>query len=243
MNRKLQKIKSIFVPQKSHLPFPTIDVHTHILPGVDDGFTRIEDSVEALRCLQAHGVKEVVLTPHMHPGVFPDNNENRLRTAYSSFLSHIPSDVSIKTSMAAEYMIVDGFEDRSDDHDLLTFPDGSILVEMSYAYKSRNLEETLFNLVMAGKKPILAHPERYGYLADNLRVFDSLIDRGCSFQLNILSVTGLYGSESMKILRYLLERDMYRYVASDLHSLQQLQYMLDSRIDKTLAEKVSALCR
>ncbi len=159
MNKTLQTIKSLLSPKKkSRLPIPTTDIHTHILPGVDDGFTRIEDSVEALRRLQSLGVKEVVLTPHMHADVYRHTNEKLVRERYAELLTQIPEDLTIKTSLAAEYMILDGFDDRAEDPELLTYEDNSILIEMSYMFKSPNLEHTVFNLAMSGKKPILAHP-------------------------------------------------------------------------------------
>lgn len=239
MNKSLQKIKNIFCSPKLRLPLPKTDIHSHILPGVDDGFTRVQDSVEALRRLSENGVKKFVLTPHIHPGVYLDTNEDTVKAAYEKLLPNIPSGIS--TQLAAEYMIVPGFEHRAEETSLLTYPDGSILVEMSYLYKSDNLKQTIFNLVMEGYKPILAHPERYMYMADNLSSFDTLIDRGCRFQMNLLSLTGIYGPESMKILKYLLKRDMYSYVATDLHSLPQLQMLLTSTADKALVEKTLPL--
>ena len=140
VNKSLQKIKSIFIrPKKLRLPFPTIDIHSHILPGVDDGFQRTDDSVEALRRLSEIGMEEVVLTPHMHPGVFNELSEQDVKNAYARLKARIPKDIKIRTSLAAEYMIESGFEDRAEDPDLLTFKDDSILVEMSYMYKSKNM--------------------------------------------------------------------------------------------------------
>ncbi|MCR5002981.1 MAG: hypothetical protein K5984_01290 [Bacteroidales bacterium] len=231
-------IKSIFSSPKLRLPLPTVDVHSHILPGVDDGFQRVEDSVEALRRMHSAGVNEFILTPHIHPGVSMETDENVVKKAYENLLPYVPA--GIKTRLAAEYMIVPGFEKKADDNYLLTYPDGSILIEMSYLFKSDNLEKTIFSLVMAGHKPILAHPERYSYMADNLKTFDNLIDRGCRFQMNLMSLTGAYGPESMIILKYLLDRGLYTYLATDLHSLPQMERMLSAVADKKLVEKALA---
>ena len=242
VNKSLQKIKSIFIrPKKLRLPFPTIDIHSHILPGVDDGFQRTDDSVEALRRLSEIGMKEVILTPHMHPGVFNELSEQDIKNAYARFQSRIPKDITIKTSLAAEYMIEAGFEDRAEDPDLLTFKDDRILVEMSYMYKSKNMRSVLFHLAMSGKKPILAHPERYTYMLDYLKDFDAIVDNGCSLQLNMMSLTGLYGPDSMKILKYLLTRGLYKYVGTDLHSLSQLEVLRKAEVEEGLVRKVAAL--
>jgi len=199
------------------------DVHNHILPGVDDGFADVDESLEAIRIMAGAGVKEIVFTPHLNPEVFPGHDEDTMRGAYEEFVHKIPSELGVKTSLAAEYMIVPGFERRSDDPSLLLYEDGaSILVEMSYLYRSPNLEATVFNLLMDGKKPILAHPERYIYMLEELSTFDSLADSGCRFQMNYLSLSGVYGPSSLKILNYLRSRNLYSFSATDLHSLKQL---------------------
>lgn len=199
-----------------------VDVHCHILPGVDDGFKTAEDSLKAISRLSESGCKEVFFTPHINPDIYPESNEETVRAQYDSFIKNIPPELGISTHLAAEYMIVNGFEERaSHPETLLTYPDGSILVEMSYYYKSDNLEWTIFELNMAGLKPILAHPERYVYLAGSLNVYEKLKDMGCKFQMNYMSLTGAYGPDSMKILTHLLKHGWYDYIATDLHSLPQ----------------------
>ena len=208
------------------LPF---DVHCHILPGVDDGFRTASDSLEAISLMAQAGCREIVFTPHMNPDVYPDESEEHFREVYDSFVPQIPSEWGVKTSLAAEYMIVPGFEERAAKPEfLLCRPDGSILVEMSYMYRSSNLEQTLFDLNMAGLHPILAHPERYPYMSRRLKDFERLQDIGCRFQMNYLSLSGKYGPESLRILSHLLDEGMYSFVATDLHSTAQLRTILES---------------
>ncbi len=209
--------------KRSKFALESRDIHSHILPGVDDGFSDINDSIEAIKRLSDKGVRELVLTPHINPEIFHKNSESFLREQYEQFISHIPSEIEMSISLAAEYMIVPGFEKRSSDPSLLLYEDNeSILVEMSYLYRSPNLEDAIFNLLMDGKKPILAHPERYTYMADCLEDFDKLAESGCRFQMNYLSLTGGYGPQSMKILSYLKKQNLYSFSATDLHSLKQL---------------------
>ena len=206
----------------------SFDIHNHLLPGLDDGFADAADSLEAIRRMAAGGCRDFVFTPHLNPEIFPKLSESRLKEAYDSFVPSIPAEWGVKTALAAEYMVVGGFEERisSASDELLTFPDGSILIEMSVFFRSANLEKVIFELNMAGLKPILAHPERYTYLAGNMDCFDKLQDIGCRFQLNMLSATGAYGPASVKIMRYILGRGMYSFVSSDLHSLSQLDRIL-----------------
>ena len=206
----------------------SIDIHNHLLPGVDDGFATEEKSLEAIRRLLAAGVGELVFTPHINPDVYPGNDEDRMRRAYEEFRPLLPDGV--KTSLAAEYMICADFEKDIAKRagGLLCYEDKSILVEMSYFFRSPNLEDALFELQMAGFKPILAHPERYPYMAECLEDFDRLHENGCRFQLNYISFAGVYGRDSVKIIRYLARRGYCDFVATDLHSIRQLERILSS---------------
>ena len=207
------------------------DIHNHILPGVDDGFRTVSDSREALTLLKENGVNEVVFTPHLNPEQFPESNEESLREHYREFVAQIPQSLDIKTSLAAEYMIVGGFEERVKNNPgtLLCWPDKTILIEMSYFYRSLNLEEAVMELVLAGFKPILAHPERYLYMADCLEDFDTLRASGCRFQTSYMSLMGVYGSRSLKIIKYLAQRGWCDFFATDLHSVHQLHSILEGK--------------
>lgn len=207
---------------------PSKDIHNHLLPGVDDGFSNAADSLRAIRTMAEEGCREIVFSPHMNPDVYPDINEDDFRRVYDEFNAQIPQDWGVKTSLAAEYMVVRGFEKRaSDPNALLKHPDGSVLIEMSYYFRSDNLEDTIFELTLAGYKPIIAHPERYLYMADDLHDYAKWRDMGCRFQLNLMSLSGMYGPQSVKIMRHLFKEGFYDMVATDLHSNAQLQRILD----------------
>lgn len=222
------KKKPVLVP----LTLGVRDIHNHLLPGVDDGFRCAEDSLRAIKKMADNGVKEIVFTPHMNPELFVSETEAHLREVYADFSARIPAEWNLKTSLAAEYMCIKDFEHRASDPGLLTYEDGSILVEMSYYYRSPNLESALFELVMAGKKPILAHPERYLYMAGSLKDFDRIAEMGCRFQMNYMSLTGAYGPDSLKIMRYLKERGYYHFAATDLHTVHQLDKILGINVEK-----------
>ena len=216
------------------------DIHNHLLPGVDDGFRNAEDSLEAIKRMAQEGCKQIVFTPHMNPDVYPDETEAHIRQVYKDFSARIPAEWGVETRLAAEYMVVKDFENRAADKELLTYSDGSILIEMSYYFKSENIEEAIFALNTEGHRPVLAHPERYLYMADNLGEFDRLRDMGCRFQMNRLSLTGIYGGESLKIMDYLLSRGMYDFMATDLHTLSQLDKLADIKVRNKIAALLPA---
>lgn len=224
------------------MKLPVKDIHNHLLPGVDDGFHNTEDSLRAIEKMAEAGVKEFVFTPHINPDVYPDLDERRLKQVYESFTRVIPEQWSIKTSLAAEYMVTNGFGRCTEQPDsLLCQPDGSILIEMSFLYKSVNIEQAVFELVMAGLQPILAHPERYLYMSSDLGWFEHVKDMGCRLQLNCLSLSGCYGPSSMKILTHLLKNGMYDFIATDLHTLEQLQIIQGMRLSRKLSRNVEIL--
>ena len=209
------------------------DIHNHLLPGLDDGFQKEESSLAAIAKMASEGCKELVFTPHMNPDVYPGVSEADFRKAYDAFVVKIPGELCVRTQLGAEYMVVKDFEKRVENHPetLLTFDDGSILIEMSYYFRSQNLEETVFQLGLAGLRPIIAHPERYNYMAGCLKDFDRLHEMGCRFQLNLLSLTGVYGPSSVKIARYLAKKGWYSFAATDLHALGQLEMILSAKPD------------
>jgi len=210
----------------------TSDCHCHLLPGVDDGVESFDEAVECLRLLHSAGVGKVVLTPHINPDMFPLNTEEFLRGRFEEFVASLPEDLrrladgsdanQMEISLGAEYMVVPGFEDR-DMSSLLQFQPGKVLIEMSCLFPSANMEQVLFEMSLAGITPVIAHPERYLYLADSLDTFERWHDMGAVFQMNLMSLSGAYGRGSMRILRCLRERGWYDCVGSDAHSLCALR--------------------
>ena len=221
---------------KSPAGRPKEDRHNHLLPCVDDGFRSVEASLAAIKRMSDEGWSEFVFTPHINRELFPSTDETLLRKVYSEFSARIPGDWNVKTALAAEYMCVDGLERRvsEDPESFLRYPDGSILVEMSYYFRSKNFETVLFELKQAGITPVIAHPERYPYMADDLAGIEHWCNMGCKLQLNWMSLAGVYGPQSVEILSFLLSQNLYSYVVSDLHSLSQLDRILEVRFPRKL---------
>jgi len=222
----------------------TSEYHCHILPGVDDGVRTGEESIAVLNDMIQAGYRHVRLTPHMNPDIYRDNTEELIRKRYEAFLSSLPEEItsSLSLSLGGEYMITPDFHER-DAADLLPFDEGKILIEMSYMYPSRNLEDAIFNITSQGYTPVLAHPERYLYLADRPDKFGRYREMGCEFQLNILSLKGVYGRASEKIMDYLLGKGMYAYLGSDTHTSRHFRHILKMEIPSRRAELIRSLVR
>lgn len=200
------------------------DWHCHLLAGVDDGVKDIADSVTILRDMKAAGVNKVTHTPHMNPQQFPDNTEAYIKDRFAAYLEQIPQDLKdgMDLRLAGEYMVYNGFEER-DPKELLQITDGKVLIEMSYYFISPTMEQAIFNLNMAGITPVIAHPERYIYLAGSLGTFDRYHEMGAEFQLNLMSLSGVYGAGSMTILEHLLKKGYYSYMGTDTHTVNHFR--------------------
>lgn len=220
------------------------DVHTHILPGVDDGAADTATSVAILSAMYGAGVRKFFLTPHVSSGMY-QNGPDSLRLAFDRLLPALPAELrnNITLRLASEYMID---EDFLDIEEKLTFSDNRILVEMSYIQRSMNLFEVIFQLQEDGYTPVLAHPERYVFYYGRktpsaLDELEKLKDMGCLFQLNVMSLTGAYGTGSLNNLKYFLDRDWYSYIATDIHSPLQFAAFSDFKVNASQFEKVRAL--
>lgn len=201
------------------------DFHSHFLPGVDDGRFSLDSAADTIAKLPEFGVKKLNITPHVITGLY-DNPLSKINSGYDLLrqkCSSLPSCPIIQ--LGAEYMCDDSFLQFVEEgaNDIFKVDDNIVLIEMSYYAQSPQIFDIIFNLRLNGFCPVLAHPERYPYWAYSLENFDKVFDMECGFQINMLSLAGVYGKESMKILNYLLKNRYYSYVGSDLHSPEQLQ--------------------
>jgi len=202
------------------------DWHCHILPGVDDGVQSMDESLQILAEYERLGMKEVWLTPHIMEDI-PNTTEKlrerfiELRTAYQG---------SVTLHLASENMLDNLFEERLEKNDLLPIgKDGKhLLVETSYFNPPMGLNNILLRIKAKGYYPILAHPERYLYMNEN--DYQRLSSMGIEFQLNQLSLFGLYGKDVQKRAMLLQKQDLYHYTGTDLHSLTTLRNMLSIKI-------------
>ena len=226
----------------------TADVHSHILPGVDDGSQDAEESVAILEEMHRLGIRKVIFTPHVSRSMFP-NSAADLQARFEAFIPTLPETLrqDMRFHLASEYMVDEFFAASSD---RLRWPDGRhILIEMSYYQRSREIRDEIFNLQMEGMLPVLAHPERYVFYQ---KVFDKkkgvaeleeFFDAGCKLQLNVMSLTGAYGEGSMAILRWLLDHDMYSFLGTDVHARRQIDHFNGLQITAAQLDKVRQLAR
>ncbi|MDP4268668.1 MAG: CpsB/CapC family capsule biosynthesis tyrosine phosphatase [Bacteroidota bacterium] len=207
-----------------HIGFKT-DVHAHILPGIDDGADNLEESLELIRSLKALGIERVIATPHITEEVFP-NDKKTIGEAYQQLCTALDAEgIQFDVKYSAEYRLDGNFLSHWERNDLIPFPKNYLLIENSYLQPYWRLEETIFELHLAGYKPILAHPERYTYYLNDFAVFDKLHALNCKFQVNILSLAGVYGKEVKTTALHLLNKGYINFLATDVHHMRHIKAM------------------
>lgn len=213
------------------------DFHSHILPGVDDGVSKMEESLQILNLYESMGVRKLWLTPHIMEDI-PNTTEN-LKKSFEELKAHYSGSIELR--LAAEYMLDSLYMDRLEAKDLLPLGDegNSLLVETSFWVGSNILYDFLQQTLSAGYFPILAHPERFGYMTE--ADYDRLLSMGVKFQLNIPSLMGLYGMGAQKVASVLLQKNAYSYIGSDLHSYNQVQKILSGEVRKKDVRRVMRL--
>ena len=204
---------------KDLIPEGFVDIHSHILPGIDDGAKNIEESLLLISKMKKLGFSKFIATPHTYPGLYENSNE----TIISSY-NKIKSKV-LNIKVASEYMIGAYLSERLEKKDLLTLDGKSLLTELSFISEPLNLREMIFKIQTNDYVPILAHPERYKFYHNDFKKYYNLKKLGCKFQINLLSVLGYYGKDVLKITDKLLSKNLVSFAGSDIHNIHQIDYI------------------
>ena len=207
-------------PKISSLLTNFTDHHSHILPGVDDGVKKMEVSLKILERYEQLGIAEVWCTPHIMEDI--PNTTAGLQARFAELCEAYQGP--IKLNLAAEYMMDALFEERLEQGDLLKLghENNRVLVETSYFTPPMDMDKILRRIKQKGLYPVLAHPERYVYM--NKERYTTLKDDGIVFQLNLSSLAGAYGSEAKDKALWILKKNYYNLIGSDLHSLRNIDY-------------------
>ena len=210
------------------------DCHCHVLPGVDDGVQATEEAVQILTMWGTLGVKAVWLTPHIMEDI--PNQQEKLREKLECLTAEYAGGVQLH--LAAEHMMDGMFLRRLEENDVMPIGrEGSrLLVETSYYTPPMNMADVIERVKRKGYEPILAHPERYQYM--DRQDYCRWKDRGVLLQLNIPSLAGAYGLEVQRKAEWLLKEGMYDYCGTDTHSIEQMEYFLNSEISKKVVKRV-----
>ncbi|MFT4666659.1 MAG: protein-tyrosine phosphatase [Ulvibacter sp.] len=197
------------------------DIHAHLIPGVDDGPQTMEESLKLIQGFQKLGFSHLTATSHIYYQYYP-NEKSKLIDAFTELKkAMVVYGIDIEIDLAAEYFLDDHFKKLLLEKELLPIANDYLLVEMPFVAPPPNVYEYFFDIQISGYKPILAHPERYMYLTTS--DYEKLLDFGCQFQLNLLSLTGYYGKAVEKRAFTLLEKGWIHAFGSDIHNQHQME--------------------
>jgi tyrosine-protein phosphatase YwqE len=207
------------------------DMHSHLIPGIDDGSPDMKTSLFLIREMKQLGYQKLITTPHISSDLYKNNPEiiQKGLLALQNRLKQEKIDIIIEA--AAEYLIDDGFESLLNNNNLTTFSNKFLLIELPYFHLPPNLYDITFELQIKGYKIMLAHPERYLYWFNNMSKYEELKDRGVYFQLNMISLTGHYSQEVKKMAEKLIDARMIDFLGSDLHNPHYLEILKKSRYE------------
>ncbi len=207
------------------------DMHSHLVPGIDDGAPDMETAISLIKQFARLGYKKLITTPHISSDIFKNNPQIIQEGLYGVKKVLEQENINIKIEAAAEYLIDEGFSNLLVKGELQTFGDKYILIELPYFNAPPNLYDITFELQIKGYKIILAHPERYLYWYGELHRFEELKDRGIYFQMNMLSLSGHYSGEVRKMAEKMIDADMIDFLGSDMHNSYYMDLLM-----KTLRE-------
>ena len=224
---------------KTKSNFLRTDLHSHLIPQIDDGVKSWEEAIGIIRELHDLGYQKLITTPHIISNYYP-NTPDLIRDKVEILNQKVSeAGIAVEIEPGAEYFVDEQFLTTvKNKENLLTFGDNYILLETAFMNKPLFLEEVIFDLQAMGIKPILAHPERYAYFHHDLDNLDHLIETGLFIQVNINSFTGYYSAEAKRIASELLERKAIHLLGSDIHNDKHLR-----ELQKAIKSKLFQRCR
>ena len=211
------------------------DMHSHLLPGIDDGADNATESIEMMDGLKELGFKKFITTPHIMADMYP-NTPDTIDAAFDNLKLAAGNDIPLRP--AAEYYLDESFDVLLEKNEpLLCISNNMVLVEFSFVTASINFKERIFNMQIRGYQPVLAHPERYLYF--NKEIFDELKNAGCLFACNILSFTGYYGKVPVELANYLFKKDYIDFLGSDAHHDRHIEALRKAHAVMPVLQRLS----
>jgi len=216
---------SFFKKKKEPLRGPQlkVDLHSHLIPGIDDGSQSMEESLSLVRGLSDLGYEKLITTPHIMSDAYRNGAENILEGLRQLREAIQKEAIEIQIEAAAEYYLDDMFYEELKKPHIMSIGGKYLLFESSYFSKPLQMEEMIFAIGTAGFQPILAHPERYRYIKDPKKEYGRLKELGVFFQVNLNSFGGHYGKKAKELAQFMSEAGMIDFLGSDTHHHKQVE--------------------
>lgn len=195
-----------------------VDMHSHILPGIDDGAQNVDESIVLVKAMIDLGIKKIIATPHIMVDYYR-NTPKTINAALQELKNELQNqEIDIEIEAAAEHLLDEGFEVLLDEGTVMPMTDNYILFEMSFIDAHPNLIPVVQKMREKGYKPILAHPERYPYFT--LENCENIKSWGCDLQMNTISLTGYYGTKTKEMAEAMVDHNLVDFISSDMHHIR-----------------------
>ena len=224
---------NFFKKSSDNTPSLTTDIHSHLLPGIDDGAADVEHSIKLIKGLMHLGYTKVITTPHIMQDHYPNTPEiirEKLR-----YLKQVLKEKNINLTIeaAAEYFLDEFLLEKIEKkEELLTFGNNYLLFETGFMNESPYIKDFIFKLKSSGITPVMAHVERYSYLLNDFDYVEDLVERGALIQLNINSLTGFYSKPVKQFAKKLIDKSLIHFLGTDCHHENHLQLLAKAQTMK-----------
>ncbi|WP_316817979.1 tyrosine-protein phosphatase [Pedobacter nyackensis] len=198
------------------------DMHSHLIPGVDDGAKDIADSLQLIKGLSELGFTKLYTTPHTLQDIHPNTSET-LKNGHAQLDGKLPHGMTL--NLSSEYYLDEEFKKQLTSNQLIPLPGNRLLVEFSQIFRPHDLEEVIFDIGIKGYQVILAHPERYLFFHKQFNYYTRLKEMGIEFQVNAMSLTEHYGKGIKSIAEKLIEKGMIDFIGTDIHHVKHLDVL------------------
>lgn len=234
----------MFNPFKKKIAFDfselKTDVHSHLIPGIDDGVKTIDEAVEVVKKFEELGYQKLITTPHVMEGTY-NNTPEIIYDGLEKLKEELrKQNVNIQLFAAAEYYYDDYFLNLIEKEKLMTFGDNFVLFEFPFAFPPNGVKELIFSLKSKGYKPVLAHFERYAYYHGSLSELEFFRNQGVKIQLNLVSLSGRYGKGVKNQAKKMIDSKLVDFVSTDCHRMEHLEIIENERF-KNYFKKINEL--
>jgi len=215
------------------------DMHSHLIPGIDDGAKTLDDSLVLIFELYKLGFRKIITTPHIMSDYYKNTPENILGGLEEVKAAVANEGLDVQLEAAAEYYFDEGLIRKLDEGKMLTFGDNHLLFEISYINCPENINEVVFKMLVLGYKPVLAHPERYPFWHNDFDKYREFRDLGVLLQINMNSLSGYYGPEAKRTAERMIDEGLVDLLGTDCHHdrhINGLKYGLKEKYLKKALE-------
>lgn len=221
--------KSIFSKKEPVQPFDLSqlkgDMHSHLIPGIDDGSKTMDETLAMLAKFESLGYSKIITTPHIMAEVYPNTPEVILSGLANVQKAAKEIGLSLQIEAAAEYYFDQSLIEKVQQKNVLSFGNNYVLVEFSFHAQPDNEHRLFFEMQVADYRPILAHFERYPYFHGSTEKAREYKEKGALIQVNLNSLTGHYGPGVKKQAERLIDEELVDFVGSDCHRIQHLMHL------------------